>query len=279
MNSNFNQQFIMLDFKLLENKDFLQFLGSSEFATYLVLRRFVWRSVDPHYMGLHTLYRQQQKLVCSLERDTIAEFIDIAPDNISRHLSKLQDRGVIKRILTGRQSVFVLGEWIDVNGDGSYKVEWFYMEGIFGLSKPDLTLSVRSDLTQLPSDQTRLRASEQNQPKTSDNNKQINRKENKQQQTVVALLKKWKVAEKKARELTEQHEPQYIEKKVSLLEWKLSNPSYDKPIKDAAGWLVQAIEQDYQPSEEFSKEQRRQKSKGEYIFDSENNTVIIKEQG
>jgi len=39
-----------------------------------------------------------------------------APDNISRHLSALQDQGLIERQRTGRQSVFVLGEWIDVNG-------------------------------------------------------------------------------------------------------------------------------------------------------------------
>ena len=50
MNSSFNRQFILIDFRLLTNKKFLKFIGSSEFATYLVLRCNVWRSQEPHYM-------------------------------------------------------------------------------------------------------------------------------------------------------------------------------------------------------------------------------------
>ncbi|MBW7886489.1 MAG: helix-turn-helix domain-containing protein, partial [Caldilineaceae bacterium] len=168
MNSHFNRQFILIDFRLLEDRSFLKFLGSSEFATYLVLRRNVWRSPKPHYMGLDQLYSGSRQLVCSLTREKIAEVTGVALDNISRHLSALERRGVIRRLRTGRQNIYVLGQWVDVKGDGSYKLEWFYMEGAFGVSKADLMQSVRSELTP-PSDQKRRRP--------SDNNREENREE------------------------------------------------------------------------------------------------------
>ncbi len=179
MNSNFNRQFILIDFRLLENRDFLSFLGSSEFATYLVLRRHIWRSGEnAHYMGLHEMYVEQKRLACSLQRSAIARMTGVDPDNISRHLTNLVDKGVIKRLRTGRQNIYVLGEWVDVFGDGSYKLEWFYLEGKFGISKSDLTLTVRSDMTKT-SDQTRPPASDQIRRSPSDNNKEENReKEN-----------------------------------------------------------------------------------------------------
>jgi len=176
MNSHFNRQFILIDFRLLEDRRFLKFLGSSEFATYLVLRRNVWRSRQPHFMGLDQLYERQRKLACSLTREKIAEVTGVALDNISRHLSALEKRGVMRRMRTGRQSVFVLGEWIDVKGDGSYRVEWFYMEGKYGISKRDLTQTVRSDLSD-PSDRNRPRASGQTRRGASDNNREGNREE------------------------------------------------------------------------------------------------------
>ena len=49
---NFNRQFILLDFADLDNPDFLSFTRSPEFSTYLVMRRRVWRSDEPHYMAL-----------------------------------------------------------------------------------------------------------------------------------------------------------------------------------------------------------------------------------
>lgn len=169
MDSNFNRQFILIDFRLLEDGKFLKFIGSSEFATYLVLRRNIWRSAEPHFMGLHDLYLRDQLLTCSLEREKISKITNVDPDNISRHLTSLVRKGVMRRIRTGRQNIYVLGEWVDVHGNGSYRLEWFYLEGKYGISKTDLTESVRSDLSGT-SDQTRLKA--------SDNNIEANREEN-----------------------------------------------------------------------------------------------------
>jgi len=168
-NSNFNRQFILIDFRLLEAEGFLDFIGSSEFATYLVLRRNVWRSSERHYMGLHDVYLKEQLLACSLERKKVSEVTGVDPDNISRHLSKLEERKVIRRRRTGRQNIYVLGEWMNVNGDSAYKLEWFYLEGRFGVSKTDLTDSVRSELSE---------TADQNRPPASDNNREVNREEN-----------------------------------------------------------------------------------------------------
>jgi len=161
MNSNFNRQFIMIDFRLLEDRRFLRFLGSSEFATYLVLRRHVWRGEDAHYMGLHDLYRNERKLTCSLEREKIAEITQIRPNQVSLHLSKLEEEGVLKRIRTGRQSIFVLGEWLDVYGDGAYRgLEWFYLDGKYGVSKSDVAKQQRSE-TRKSGDQTSAKRGDQ----------------------------------------------------------------------------------------------------------------------
>src|SRR5258708_3990103 len=118
MNSNFNRQFIMTGFRLLENREFLKFIGSSEYATYLVLRKFVWRGTEPHFMGLNELYLNDKLLVSSIERDKIEEITGVSTKNISRHLTSLESKGIIQVKRTGRQNIYTLGEWIDVHEDG-----------------------------------------------------------------------------------------------------------------------------------------------------------------
>ncbi len=157
----------MLDFRLLTNRAFLRFIGTSEFATFLVLLRHVWRGDVEHYMGLRQMYRDKRKLASSLTRKKIAEYTGIAEDNISRHLTALQKKSIIQIERTGRQNIFVLGEWIDVKGDGSHRgVEWFFIDGVFGVSKDDLTNS---------SDQSRRSASGLTSRQASDTNREENR--------------------------------------------------------------------------------------------------------
>src|SRR5215217_3960603 len=59
---NFNRQFILLDFRDLDNPEFLGFVRAPEFSTYLLMRRHIWRSPQPHYMGLHELYAHERLL-------------------------------------------------------------------------------------------------------------------------------------------------------------------------------------------------------------------------
>ena len=90
-------------------------------------------------MGLDTYYTKRKKLACSLDREALATALGIGPSQVSLHLSKLKEWAVIEPIQTGRQSIFVLGEWLDVNGDGSYRgIEWFYLDRRFGISKSDV---------------------------------------------------------------------------------------------------------------------------------------------
>jgi DNA-binding transcriptional ArsR family regulator len=168
MNKTFYTQFVPIDFKLLDNKKFMDFVGTSAFKTYIVLRRNVWRSNEEHYMGLHKYY-DKRLLTCSLEREKISEITDIAVNNISHHLTDLEKKGIVQRIRTGKQNVYVLGEWIDVLGSGYREVEWYFMEGVFGISKQDLLLNVRSRVT---------KALGQTYSSALDNNNKDNREEN-----------------------------------------------------------------------------------------------------
>jgi hypothetical protein len=68
--------------------------------------------------------------------------------NYLKQLTKLENYGVVKRIRTGRQNIYVLGEWYDYSEgkDGSKRLEWFYLEQKFGVSKSDLAQKAKSEL-------------------------------------------------------------------------------------------------------------------------------------
>ena len=168
MNKTFYSQFVPIDFKLLENKKFMDFLGTSAFKTYIVLRRNVWRSNEEHYMGLHKYY-DKGLLTCSLDREKISEITAVAVNNISHHLTDLEEKSIVQRIRTGKQNVYVLGEWVDVLGSEYREVEWYFMEGVFGISKEDLMLNVRSRVT---------KSLGQTYRSALDNNNQDNKEEN-----------------------------------------------------------------------------------------------------
>jgi hypothetical protein len=54
VNENFNRQFILFDFKHLDDPAFLDFIGAVEFKTFLILLRYVWRG-EHHRLGLDEL--------------------------------------------------------------------------------------------------------------------------------------------------------------------------------------------------------------------------------
>src|SRR5690348_1728738 len=137
MNSNFNRQFVLIDFALIDDPGFLAFVSAAEFGTYLILRRFIWRGGEdkPHFLNLHHLYEDKKLLVCSISNEKIAALRNLHDvTRISKHLTKLEAYGVLKRMRTGRQNIYVLGEWYDYSEskDGSRRLEWFYVEQKFG---------------------------------------------------------------------------------------------------------------------------------------------------
>src|SRR5436309_3509846 len=153
MNINLNRQFILLDFELIDDPQFLEFVSSAEFGTYLILRRFIWRGGEnkPHFLNLHNLYETDKLLVCSISNEKIASLLHLNDlTRVSKLLTKLEDYGVIKRIRTGRQNIYILGEWYDYSEakDGSKRLEWFYLEQKFSVSKSDLAKTAKSDLAQ-----------------------------------------------------------------------------------------------------------------------------------
>jgi hypothetical protein len=100
---------------------------------------------------VHKLYEEDRLLVCSISNEKIAKQLGLKDvTRISKLITKLEDYGVIKRIRTGRQNIYVLGEWYDYSEakDGSKKLEWFYLEQKFSISKSDLAKTAKSDLAQ-----------------------------------------------------------------------------------------------------------------------------------
>ena len=151
MNINLNRQFILLEFALIDDPRFLEFVSAAEFGTYLILRRFIWRGGEskPHFLNLHNLYETNKLLVCSISNEKIASLLHLNDlTRVSKHLTKLENYGVVKRIRTGRQNIYVLGEWYDYSEgkDGSKRLEWFYLEQKFGVSTSDLAQKAKSEL-------------------------------------------------------------------------------------------------------------------------------------
>jgi hypothetical protein len=123
----FNRQFIMLDFEDLDNPDFMEFVRSPEFSTYLIMRRYVWRSSKPHSLRLHEYYANGV-LACALSRDKIAEKLGgISARQITRDINSLVARGIVKSINTGRGNIFLLGKWATDPEEGVY-YEYFFMD-------------------------------------------------------------------------------------------------------------------------------------------------------
>jgi hypothetical protein len=98
----------------------------------------VWRG-ENHRLGLDELYKKKQKLVVAIGREFIAKKLRLQDETrVSKHLKKLEDLKLIQRTRTGRETIFVVGEWVDISEerDGSTKKEWFYYERVFGKQKP-----------------------------------------------------------------------------------------------------------------------------------------------
>ena len=177
---NFNRQFILLDFADLDNPDFLIFTRSPEFSTYLVMRRHVWRSTEPHYMGLHNYYTRGY-LTCSLEREKIADLLDLSLVSISNDIQALQRRAVIERLRTGRQNIFVLGHWVEAE---SATYEHFYLDRLYVRSKESLISELQDARSKesFTSDDNPPRLSEVKKALAinREENKEINREENRE---------------------------------------------------------------------------------------------------
>lgn len=163
MNSTYNRQFIQFDFTLLDDPRFITFVGKSEFAVYLILRRYIWRgrgNINNHlHQLLFTLYDQHRLLCCSLSNAKIAAKVGLKGENsVTKLLARLEKAGVIRRKRTGRQTIFVLGEWIDIseNKSGIRRLEWFYLDQKFGVDESVLPESapVSPDSSSIPKGQT-----------------------------------------------------------------------------------------------------------------------------
>ncbi len=122
----FNRQFVLIDFEDLDNADYLAFMRSPEFSTYMVMRRYIWRSEQEHAAGLHEYYARGH-LVCSLYREALAKKLGISAPSITRDIAALLKRGALESIFTGRQNIYILGRW-GREAESNLYYEVFYLD-------------------------------------------------------------------------------------------------------------------------------------------------------
>ncbi len=133
VSARFNSQFVMIDFELLDHPEFMHFVGTTAFSVYLILRRYVWRSeAREHSAGLHLMFARGL-LGCSVSVAIIAQRIGVSERSIKEATTRLEHMGVVQSKMTGREKVYVLGEWVDISEkkDGTVRKEWFYLERMF----------------------------------------------------------------------------------------------------------------------------------------------------
>ena len=150
----FNRQFILVDFKDLDNPEFMEFVRSPEFSTYLLLRRYIWRSVErAHSLGLHQYY-SQGLLASALSREKIADALGgISLRQVSRDIKSLVGRNLIKPVRTGRGNIFILGRWGRDEEDNVY-YEYYFLDRL--QTRPDE--NVISDMTSQTRPDTNVRS-------------------------------------------------------------------------------------------------------------------------
>lgn len=187
---NFNRQFILLDFADLDNPDFLAFTRSPEFSTYLLMRRHIWRSREPHYMGLHE-YFTQGYLACSLDREKMAEWLRMSLVSVSNDITALAKRKVIESLRTGRQNIFVLGRWVE--DEGAY-FEHFYLDRLYVRSKENLISGLLDDRNKenFTSDDNPSRPPDvkESLPINREGNREMNREENRERVLEISRTRK-----------------------------------------------------------------------------------------
>jgi len=103
------------------------------------------------------------------------------------------------------------------------------------------------------------------------------RRSEEQQQAVVAQLEFWKIGKRKVQELVEKHPPDYLTQKLKLLNWKLEHRQGKRSVDDPAAWLIQAIEEDFQPPPRLEKHQEPRRREIVAV-DEREGVVIVVEQ-
>jgi hypothetical protein len=136
-------------------------------------------------MGLHDYYAKGY-LTCSLERERIAEQINLSLVSVSNDIAALQRRRVIKSLRTGRQNIFVLGRWVEE--EGSY-FEHFYLDRLYTRSKESLI----SDLPDTRSKESLIsddKPSQVSEVKRSlSNNRERNKEQNREKPIEVSMIR------------------------------------------------------------------------------------------
>lgn len=98
-------EFDLLDF----SPKYIQFLKSPEYVTYLLLKRRIRRRGFSKKVNEHI---EKGRLVAQVSLTELALLQEVSPARISQNISELKNKWkVLKSERTGRESIFILGEY------------------------------------------------------------------------------------------------------------------------------------------------------------------------
>lgn len=288
----FNRQFILVDFEDLDNPEFMEFVRSPEFSTYLLLRRYVWRSDKPHGLGLHEYYAQGH-LASSLSRERIAESLGgVTPRTVTKDINALIQRGVIKSITTGRGNIFILGKWAVDEEEGVY-YEYFFLDRLQVRLEENFQAEEKSNLPgrKLPGREEKDFQTGKNPgnpggrklpgsmeenarpegKEASSNNIEENIEENREEyseknnnsgdkteppQDVVVALTNLGIGKRTAQRLARHYGRKQVLEKIDFL---MFLQEFDPgKVKNPRGWLRTAIEENYGPPDGYKPQEQRE---------------------
>ena len=131
----------------LDNRRFMAFARSPEFATWLLLMGCVWRSPRHHSAGLEAYYRCGWLAACIPEGQLGERQGGVSARSIRADIRKLQVRGALLIAeRPGQASIYVLGRWGQEEGD-HWISHWFALEGEPEWAKAQEHLGERAFLT------------------------------------------------------------------------------------------------------------------------------------
>ena len=141
---------IITHFDLIDNDEFIAFLNSGIYGTYIYLRRHIIRGpmYDPHKSYVYDKYHSKGYLATTLGYRSLGKKFNTDRKVMKAHTTRLKELGVIKTKLIqppglSQQTMFILGKWYEnynpLNNE-SRPDEMLFIDQVFGRAGQALKL-------------------------------------------------------------------------------------------------------------------------------------------
>lgn len=269
----YNAQFLTIDYRMLDHPEFGKFMMTRAFAVYLQLRRYIWRSrTKRHPLAQVNDLLAQGNLVATADRSYLAQKLGVKDEShISRYIGELCKMGIIERISTGRQNIYILGKWEDrsIQRDGSYIIELFLLDRYFGMeNRPQIipgegntAMALQEDFSGMSTSDMAINATsgmaalatpDMAMSSTSGVSKKdtsgvpekppykYRKKKIEKQQQIASLLREFPFSQSQLEEIASSYSVERIGE--VLKEYRQRS---EEKIKNPAGWVLAALKAEY----------------------------------